>query len=65
MLICNKAYCAYRHKWISLCIQKAISGIFLEVLMGERNNNSMDKYSGWESNADENREGDKCTKEAY
>ena len=33
--------------------------------MGERNNNNMDKYSEWESNVEENREGDKCTKEAY
>jgi len=33
--------------------------------MGERNNNSMDKYSGWERNVEENREGGKYTKEAY
>jgi hypothetical protein len=38
---------------------------FLEVLMGEGNNNSMDKYSGWERNVVKNKEGGKCTKEAY
>ena len=42
-----------------------LSHILLEFLMGERNNNGMDKYGGWESIVGESREGDKCTKAIY